>query len=56
VTAKFQQHAELMRLLKSTQGHELKEKAFWDAYWGTGRSGKGQNRMGKLLMDIREVC
>jgi len=54
VRAKFEQNAELMNLLRSTLGYELREKAFWDAYWGTGRSGKGQNRMGKLLMEIRE--
>ena len=52
VTAKFEQNAELMELLRSTDGYELKEKAFWDSYWGTGRNGKGQNKMGKLLMEI----
>lgn len=51
--AKFTQNVELGQLLKSTGGAQLKEKAFWDAYWGTGRTGKGKNRMGVLLERVR---
>ena len=53
VRAKFEQNAHLMDLLKSTEGKELREKAFWDGYWGTGRNGKGFNKMGKILESIR---
>ena len=31
----------------------LKEKSWWDSYWGTGRDGKGKNRMGYLLSIVR---
>ena len=40
-------------LLKSTGTITLKEKAFWDGYWGTGRTGNGKNRMGVLLEQVR---
>ena len=53
VRAKFEQNTELMALLKSTERYELREKAFWDGYWGTGRTGKGLNKMGKILSQIR---
>ena len=50
---KFTQNAKLGDLLKSTGTTALKEKAFWDSYWGTGRSGNGKNRMGALLEQVR---
>ena len=31
----------------------LREKSWWDSYWGTGRDGKGKNRMGYLLSIVR---
>ena len=52
--AKFEQNAKLMDLLKSTKGYELREKAFWDGFWGMGRNGKGLNKMGKILQLIRD--
>ena len=51
--AKFTQNPKLGELLKSTGTQPLKEKAFWDGYWGTGRSGNGKNRMGVLLEQVR---
>jgi N-glycosidase YbiA len=51
--AKFAQNAELAELLVQTGTAELKEKAYWDSYWGTGRNGQGQNRMGILLSQVR---
>ena len=55
VRAKFEQNTVLMDLLKSTEGYELREKAYWDGYWGTGRTGKGLNNMGKILIQIRDM-
>jgi hypothetical protein len=52
--AKFTQNQPLADLLKSTGNTELREKAFWDSYWGTGRNGRGRNRMGHLLQDLRD--
>jgi hypothetical protein len=53
LTAKFEQNSDLATLLKSTGTTILKEQSPWDSYWGTGRTGKGQNRMGALLMQLR---
>lgn len=52
--AKFTQNPAVATLLKSTGTAPLKEKAFWDNFWGTGRTGKGKNRMGALLEQIRD--
>ncbi len=51
--AKFQQNRGLLDLLKSTGARPLIE-ASPDAFWGEGRTGKGKNRYGKLLEQIRE--
>jgi hypothetical protein len=50
--AKFQQNTGLLEQLKGTEPRELIE-ASTDAYWGEGRTGKGKNRMGKLLEQVR---
>lgn len=54
LTAKFSQNPSLAILLKETGSATLKERAFWDSYWGTGRTGLGKNRMGVLLEKVRE--
>lgn len=51
--AKFTQNAKLKHLLLSTGTAELVEASPRDSYWGEGRDGKGQNRLGKLLMELR---
>jgi len=51
--AKFNQNPVLSDLLKSTNNAILKEKSPWDSYWGIGRYGKGKNRLGILLMEVR---
>jgi ribA/ribD-fused uncharacterized protein len=51
--AKFTQHEDLRKLLLSTGNRELIEHTSSDKYWGDGGDGSGQNRMGKLLMQIR---
>ncbi len=53
VREKFEQNAVLKERLLSTGNQELKEDSSWDSYWGIGRSGKGINQMGKLLMELR---
>ena len=50
--AKFQQNTGLLEQLKGTEPRALIE-ASTDAYWGEGRTGKGKNRMGKLLEQVR---
>jgi ribA/ribD-fused uncharacterized protein len=50
--AKFQQNSGLLEQLKGTGERELIESST-DAYWGEGRTGKGKNRYGKLLEQVR---
>ena len=50
--AKFQQNTGLLEQLKSTGARPIIE-ASTDAFWGEGRTGKGKNRMGKLLEQVR---
>lgn len=51
---KFTQHEDLALRLIATGDAELIEDAWWDSYWGNGRDGKGFNKLGKLLMELRE--
>jgi len=51
--AKFTQNSVLRGLLLKTYSEELIEQSPWDSYWGSGRTGKGKNRMGYLLMKLR---
>ena len=53
VRAKFSQHSELQLLLLATGDAELVEHAPHDAYWGDGGDGRGQNMLGRVLMEVR---
>ena len=50
---KFKQNKGLLDLLKSSGSRPL-IYASTDAYWGEGRTGKGKNRYGHLLEQVRE--
>lgn len=52
--AKFTQHASLRRLLLSTANLPLIEHTRNDAYWADGGDGSGKNRLGVLLMRLRD--
>lgn len=55
VRLKFKDPALRAKLL-ATGDEELIEGNYWnDRFWGVCR-GKGQNHLGKILMDIREEC
>ncbi len=51
--AKFETHPELQTLLLSTGDEKIIEDAPRDRYWGCGADGKGRNRLGHLLMELR---
>jgi len=51
--AKFNQNVFLYTSLLNTGDKILQEDSSWDSYWGIGRRGTGNNRMGKLLMQLR---
>ena len=50
---KFSQHPELLDKLKSISGHIEERNCWGDKYWGTCK-GMGLNRLGKILMSIRD--
>lgn len=54
VLAKITQHEELRTLLLSTGDAVLVEHTSNDSYWGDGGDGSGKNRLGRILMEIRE--
>lgn len=54
VKAKFMQHDECRELLLSTGDAKIVENAPYDSYWGCGKTGKGKNKLGKILMRVRE--
>jgi len=51
--AKFTQHAHLRDLLIATGKRPLIEHTKNDRYWADGGDGKGRNRLGVLLMELR---
>ncbi|MFT3995769.1 MAG: NADAR family protein [Asticcacaulis sp.] len=54
IRKKFGTHAALGKLLLSTEQEELAEASPNDFYWGVGGDGSGQNRLGQILMQVRE--
>lgn len=53
--AKFAQHAELRTQLLETGWRYLAEHTTKDKFWGDGGDGTGLNRLGELLMEVREM-
>ncbi len=51
--AKFEQHPALRAKLLGTGKAELVEHTVRDRYWGDGGNGRGRNRLGVLLMELR---
>jgi hypothetical protein len=54
LVAKFTQYPELKEILLSTGDAFLIEHTKNDSYWGDGGDGSGKNRLGYLLMVVRE--
>ncbi|HZS07364.1 MAG TPA: NADAR family protein [Blastocatellia bacterium] len=54
VRAKFNQHASIRKILLSTGDARLVEHTANDRYWGDGGDGSGRNRLGEILMKVRE--
>jgi ribA/ribD-fused uncharacterized protein len=52
--AKFTQHAILRKLLLDTGNAKLIEHTKNDKEWGDGGDGSGKNKLGFLLMEVRE--
>jgi predicted NAD-dependent protein-ADP-ribosyltransferase YbiA (DUF1768 family) len=52
---KWDQYPELKHLLLSMAGTSLVEHTYNDNYWGDGGDGSGLNRLGDLLVELRET-
>lgn len=50
---KAQQHKEIQKKLLATGNDEIIENSMDDYFWGCGKDGSGQNKMGKIWMQIR---
>jgi ribA/ribD-fused uncharacterized protein len=50
---KFSQNPDLKALLLSTGDAQLVEGSPKDSFWGCGADGRGQNWLGRLLMEVR---
>ena len=51
---KFTQHSSRRAMLKDTGSRCIVEHTRKDKYWGDGGDGTGENRLGKLLMEVRD--
>ena len=54
VGAKFEQNRALREKLLATGAAELIHFSKSDPFWGRDRDGKGENRLGEILMALRE--
>ena len=54
VLAKFKTHEQVRDRLLSTGSETIVESAPGDYYWGCGQDGSGQNKLGQILMEIRD--
>ena len=54
VWAKFSQHADIRAVLVATGDAVIVEDSPTDAYWGAGAHGGGKNKLGRILMSVRE--
>ena len=54
VRAKFTQHDDLKAILLGTGDAKLVEHTTNDSYWGDGGDGSGKNRLGHILMQVRQ--
>jgi ribA/ribD-fused uncharacterized protein len=55
VLQKFRTHADIREILLATGDEVLVENSPIDYYWGCGKDGSGKNKLGKFLMEVREV-
>ncbi|MEJ2150559.1 MAG: NADAR family protein [Chloroflexota bacterium] len=55
VRRKFEAHADIREVLLSTGETPIVENSPIDYYWGCGADGSGENRLGAILMDVRDT-
>ncbi|MFK7952188.1 MAG: NADAR family protein [Ekhidna sp.] len=52
--AKFQTHEDIRKILLDTGDAPIVEISPNEEYWGLGKDGNGKNRMGTILMSVRD--
>ncbi len=55
VLRKFETHADIREILLATGDELIVENSPIDYYWGCGKDGSGKNRLGEILMAVREI-
>lgn len=55
VLQKFSTHADIREILLATEDKVLVENSPIDYYWGCGKDGSGKNKLGQILMAVREI-
>ncbi|MEG4289796.1 NADAR domain-containing protein [Microcoleus sp. C2C3] len=55
VLRKFETPLEIREILLATGDEEIVENSPIDYYWGCGKDGSGKNRLGQILMEVREI-
>jgi hypothetical protein len=55
VLQKFRTHADIREILLATRDEVLMENSPIDYYWGCGKDGSGKNKLGQILMAVREL-
>jgi hypothetical protein len=55
VLQKFKTHADIRDILLATGDEALVENSPIDYYWGCGKDGSGQNKLGLILGEVRDI-
>ncbi|MBA4603669.1 NADAR family protein [Thermoactinomyces sp. AMNI-1] len=55
VLQKFKNHEDIRAILLATGDQLIVENSPVDHYWGCGKDGKGKNKLGQILMEVREI-
>jgi N-glycosidase YbiA len=55
VLHKFETHEDIREILLATNNELIVENAPGDYYWGCGQDGSGNNKLGQILMEVREI-
>ena len=55
VLRKFETHKDIREILLATGDELIVENSPIDYYWGCGKDGSGKNRLGEILIEVREI-
>ncbi len=55
VLKKFETHEDIQEILLATGDEKIVEDTTRDYYWGCGSKGNGKNKLGLILMEVRQI-